>query len=106
MILKLILFFSLLVAIQGAGNYNVTTAYEQLMLSYSAYCEANVVKNFSCYWCLHSPELKNFMVTATFFNASSNIFGYVGYRDNSGEYGGEEKRGRKCVIETKRKEKC
>jgi len=58
-------------------------AYQQLMYSYSAYCNSHSVANFSCYWCLYKPDTHGFIVTNLITNESTNTFGFVGYTNNS-----------------------
>jgi hypothetical protein len=45
-----------------------------LMLSYSAYCEEPFLKNWTCYWC-NSTMVKEIKI---FQNSSTNIYGYTG----------------------------
>jgi hypothetical protein len=58
--------------------FSMPTAYDQLMLSYSAYCPPAKIQSWSCYFCKNYTDGKFEMVT-TVSNSTTNIFGYVGY---------------------------
>jgi len=53
--------------------------FDQLMLSYSAYCPPDQLLNWSCYFCNNNSDVSQFKPVATVYNSSTDIFGYVGY---------------------------
>jgi len=69
---------------QESAAFDLTLAYNQLMMSYAAYCPQAQIENWSCYFCTNNSVVKNFQIVATAYNATTNIFGYVGYNGNVG----------------------
>jgi len=54
--------------------FDYANAYGQLMLSYSAYCPADQLQNWNCFFC-NVP----FVVTTIVYNTSTDTHGYVGH---------------------------
>lgn len=59
--------------------FNYTLAFDQLMLSYSAYCPKDQVGNWTCFFCRNNSQVASFVVVDTVTNETTNTFGYVGY---------------------------
>jgi len=77
-LLFLPLFVSIVFSL-SQDSFSMTKAFDQLMMSYSAYCPQAQVQSWNCYFCNNNTEVKKFVVVSTVNNASTNIFGYVGY---------------------------
>lgn len=59
--------------------FSPTLQYDQLFLSYAAYCPADQIMNWSCFFCNNNSDVSAFKPVMTVYNASTDIFGYVGY---------------------------
>jgi len=64
---------------EGGSPFDYSVAYNQLMLSYAAYCPQDQVGNWTCYFCKNNTQVSEFTVVGTVNNATTNTFGYVGY---------------------------
>lgn len=60
-------------------DFSMQQTYDQLMLSYAAYCPAAQLMNWSCIFCMNNTAVETFTPVATVYNATTDIFGYVGY---------------------------
>lgn len=78
-VLLLIPLYIWVVASASQDAFNMKIAYDQLMLSYAAYCPQDQIQSWSCYFCQNNSDVQQFKVVTTVYNATTNIFGYVGY---------------------------
>jgi hypothetical protein len=65
-------------ATHNVTPYSKTAATPYLMYAYSAYCNSTNIEAWNCYWCTEVAGVE-LTVTATFYNKSTNTFGYAGY---------------------------
>ncbi|GAM23241.1 hypothetical protein SAMD00019534_064160, partial [Acytostelium subglobosum LB1] len=64
--------------------FSLTSAFELLMYSYSAYCPLKEVSNWTCAYCntQYTPA-GGLEIVSTFDHVFSNTFGYIGITDNT-----------------------
>jgi len=75
-----VLLLPLLLSVVASISYSASQAQTELYLSYSAYCSNSSIVSWDCWFC----EPSSFHVVATFYNSSTNIYGYVGYTGSTG----------------------
>jgi len=74
------LFFLLpLVLSLSQAPFDLDLAYNQLMMSYAAYCPADQLQPWDCIFCKNNSAVASFVATSTITNETTNSFGYVGY---------------------------
>jgi len=77
--LLLIILGPTLAPAQSQAPFNITLAYDQLMLSYAAYCDESQILGWNCSYCMNTSYVASFVVTAVATNSTTSTFGYVGY---------------------------
>lgn len=64
--------------------YDISQTYQNLMYSYSAYCHPVDLLAWNCYFCTYNLSLtKGFEVYGFVNNVGKNVFGYIGYREDT-----------------------
>jgi len=66
--------------------FDINEAYRQLMFSYSSYCTGSSLQAWDCFFCTYNQSLTDgFKLTTFLYNATKDIFGYIGYRGDTVE---------------------
>lgn len=59
-VLLLIPLYIWVVASVSQDAFNMKIAYDQLMLSYAAYCPQDQIQSWSCYFCQNNSDVQQF----------------------------------------------
>jgi len=74
----ILLFFVILSLFQIAeSDYTLPQSKNYLMHAYAAYCTADSLRSWDCFWCANTTE--KFFVTHVFYEEFTNTYGYIGY---------------------------
>jgi hypothetical protein len=57
----------------------------QALFAFTAYCPADFIRNWTCFWCKH-PDAEKLTVTAIIYNKNDDSLAYVGYTEKYSTY--------------------
>jgi hypothetical protein len=67
-----------------ADPFDINEAYTNLMYAYTAYCNPVPLLSWTCFFCTYNETLtKGFQVYAFAHDTAKNVFGYVGYKNDT-----------------------